>query len=102
MGEGGTDLERDVDRAASLLHSLAVELIHVAVDPCTRELHIRALEFKRDVARWSEVDPGPEVRARTIDDLEALRRDAVFWREEQPSGRDLLLSGRSPRFVRRG
>ena len=94
MDEGVTEFERDVCRATSVLHSLAVELLHVPVDSCTRELHIRALDYKRDVARWTEGSPSAETRAAVISDLEALQRDATWWREEQPSGQDMLAAAR--------
>jgi hypothetical protein len=79
-----------------MLHALATDLVHVPVDSTTRELHIRALELRRDLGLWNESSPGPQVRQSALRELEELGVHAASAREERPSGRDLLAASSRP------
>lgn len=84
------ELVADKNKAEGLLFALASELRYVPVEERTRELHVRALELKRDVAEWLRRRPDASVR-------QALCREV---QELQAETRSLLL--RPDRRIERG
>jgi hypothetical protein len=75
-------MDESTTHAENQLFALAMELRRVPVQSRTRELHLRALELKRDVARWRASRPGESERERVFAEIEALTREA---REHGPS-----------------
>ena len=65
----------DTNRAEAILFGLAALLRSVPLSRSASRLHIRALELKRDVSRWSEVPASSALRQATIDDLLSLQRE---------------------------
>jgi hypothetical protein len=65
-----------LDHAERGLYVLATELRRIPLDAVTRRLHLRALELKRNVARWREHPPSRETAASTLEEVEALAREA--------------------------
>jgi hypothetical protein len=84
------DLTADQMRAERLLYELASELRFVAVEERTRQLHIRALEIKGAVTRWSRERPEARVREAMCDEIVALqaRTRAVLSRAALAAGRE--------------
>jgi hypothetical protein len=72
-------LDHDVDQAGALLYDLAVVLRCVPLSPETRDLHVRALELKRDVGRWASEQPPAPLREAAIREILDLRRQASMW-----------------------
>jgi hypothetical protein len=62
----------EIQRAEAILHDLAAELRLVPLEEHTSHLHIRALELKREVARWAQTCPPRESRVAAIDELVEL------------------------------
>jgi hypothetical protein len=75
-----SQLEQDVLHAELLLHELALELCQVPVDSHTRELHLRALQLKRDVAAWKSAPAPDAIRRAVVAELGELRGQATAWR----------------------
>jgi hypothetical protein len=65
-----------VDHAERSLYVLATELRRIPLDTATKRLHLRALELKRNVARWREHPPSRETAVSTLEEVEALAREA--------------------------
>jgi hypothetical protein len=82
-------LAADQVRAERLLFELATDLRFVAVEECTRDLHIRSLEIKGAVRRW--IDEWPDARAReaTCEEIVALqtRTRLLLGRTARAAGR---------------
>jgi hypothetical protein len=75
--ESGTfKLERsEIARAEALLRDIARELLRRPMEGPARELHLRALRFKRTMAHWTDDVPDAAIR-QTIDELLTLHRQA--------------------------
>lgn len=97
MDEAGRRFEHDAARAALLLRSIAEELLRVPLDVSTRALHLRALAMKREVALWRADSPSCEARKDALKELTALLTDALWWREQLPSGRVIVAARRPDR-----
>ncbi len=69
----------DVRQAETLLYDLAVMLRQVPLREHTRELHLRALQLKRDVGQWVVHPPARSVRQAAIEQLMELHGQAVAW-----------------------
>jgi hypothetical protein len=65
----------EIERAEALLHDIAIELLRVPMHGAARELHVRALRLKRQVATWTPQVADTTVQA-TLDQLLALHRQA--------------------------
>lgn len=65
----------DTNQAEAILFELAVVLRRVPLSQSVSHLHIRALELKRNVSRWSEVPTSRTSRQATIAELLALQRE---------------------------
>jgi len=77
--------ERIVEHAERQLFALASRLRRVPASGPTRSLHLRALELKRELARWRAQPPDMEARDRVLAALEELSR----LTEEQSIVREL-------------
>jgi hypothetical protein len=66
--------ERIVEHAERQLYALASQLRNVPASGPTRELHLRALQLKRELARWRTQLPDPAVREAVFSELEELIR----------------------------
>ena len=94
MGGECATLEVDTERAEALLYDLASKLVRVPLGPRTREVHLRALTLKREVARWRDAPPAEAARRATLDELVALQHQAGES-TRHPSGRVLVRGGRA-------
>lgn len=72
-----------IDHAERALHVLARDLRAVPVNAATRRLHLRALELKREVARWHDVEPDVPTRCAVLDEIEELSREALAARRRE-------------------
>lgn len=88
MVTSSDSIEAWVDYAERCLHGLAHDLRRVPFLPSTRALHVRALELKRDVARWRRTVPDVDTRVRTLDEIEQLAAEAPRWRLRRDRARD--------------
>ncbi len=85
VAEGGPSVatpacsEEDLQRAEAVLYELALVLRRVPVDERTRELHLRALHLKRDVARWHSHMADDATRRAVLDELGRLQSEAAIW-----------------------
>lgn len=67
------------------LHELALELRRVPIDECSRKVHVRALELKRDLRRHAFLD---ERALRTAqEEIRGLIAEAIRLRRELLTGR---------------
>jgi len=73
---GDDELEADTRRAEAFLHDIAVKLAHVPLGGPERELHLRALALKRDVARWRDERPDGATVQKTLEVLAYLDRES--------------------------
>lgn len=80
-------IEAWVDYAERCLHGLAHDLRRVPFLPSTRRMHVRALELKRDAARWRATVPDVDARVRTLDEIEQLASEARRWRVPREGAR---------------
>jgi hypothetical protein len=71
--------EEDLQRAEAVLYELALVLRRVPVGERTRELHLRALHLKRDVARWHSHMADDATRRAVLDELGRLQSEAAIW-----------------------
>jgi hypothetical protein len=84
-GEGGESMvatgcgEDDLRRAEAVLHELALVLLRVPVDEHTRDLHLRVLRLKRDIARWHSRMPDESARRTVINELARLQQEVAIW-----------------------
>lgn len=65
-----------IDQAERSLFALASELRRVPLGESTRQLHVRALELKREMVRWREHPPDQDVLTRALEEIERLAREA--------------------------
>lgn len=72
-----------IDHAERALHVLARDLRAVPVDGTTRRLHLRALELKREVARWRDAEPDVPSRCAALDEIEELSREVLAARRRE-------------------
>jgi hypothetical protein len=66
----------EMRRAETVLHEVARQLARVLPRGAARDLHLRALGYKRAMATWSREAPEKAVVERTIGELLALRQEA--------------------------
>jgi hypothetical protein len=83
-GEGGGSMvaagcEEDLRRAEAVLHELALVLLRVPVDEHTRDLHLRVLRLKRDIARWHSRMPDESARRTVLNELARLQQEVAIW-----------------------
>lgn len=115
--DGQMTLEETIAHAERLLYALAIELRRIPAEagsthaeprrappgsaqqswsrsssaPArTRALHVRALELKRDVARWRHSPPTEAERERVFGELEELTREAHECRAVRRASREIL------------
>jgi hypothetical protein len=69
----------ELRRAETVLHDVARQLARVPPRGAARELHLRALGYKRAMATWSREAPERVVVERTIAELLALRQEARLF-----------------------
>jgi len=77
-----TTLDAKIDCAEQLLYELAAVLRAVPVEERTKDLHVRALELKRDVAAWRGRRPSDETCDAILDELEGLVNEARAQRDQ--------------------
>ncbi len=65
----------EIARAEALLRDVARELLRRPMEGPARDLHLRALRYKRTMANWTDDVPDAVVR-QTIDELLALHQHA--------------------------
>ena len=75
-----SELGADKGRAEELLFALATELRVVPLGSSTSELHVRALQLKGAVSRWTREVPDKHARQTVCDEVVALRREAQEYR----------------------
>ena len=80
LGAGDPAIDADAARAEELLFDLAGELRRAPLN-ATLPLHIRALQIKRILTRWSEQLPDDASRRTLIDELLELHRELRALRE---------------------
>lgn len=73
-------VEAWIEHAERALFVLANELRRVPLEPDTRRMHVRALELKREVARWRDRRPDIRERSAILEEIEALAREAEAHR----------------------
>jgi hypothetical protein len=79
---GESSSAAEIQHAEALLHDIALELMRVSTRGSARELHVRALRLKHQVATWTTHVPGAIVEA-TINELLALHREARELRADK-------------------
>jgi len=93
VGRAGSP-EGDLQHAEAVLYELAVLLRRVPLDEQTRDLHLRALHLKRDVAKWHEQVADESSRRAVLNELVRLRREASLC--DKGSGpRRIVTTGES-------
>jgi hypothetical protein len=73
----------DRERAHALLHEIAVDLRLLGLRGRAAHLHVRALDLKRDVARWTVTTVRDSQREATVEDLLALHEETKAEREKR-------------------
>lgn len=97
MACSSTDpLEVWIDHAERSLFALASELRRVPLDASTKGLHLRALELKREIARWRGRPPDPREPNAVLEEIERLAEETRRRPTRMARSRSLVPATCSP------